>query len=140
MQLGISHSAGLGMLAVSPSRVGVDLEALRSVPVEEIAGATLTVREHRALHAEPRGLARSRSFLRCWTRKEAVLKAVGTGISTDLTKLESYAWIPGPAQMTTSGPGEPTTWQVTEVPVPDGWVASLALPLHTRGDVTVRQF
>lgn len=76
------------MLAVSRTPVGVDVEALRDVHVTELAGVTLTAAEQQVVLVmpEPR---RTRAFLRCWTRKEAVLKAVGVGITTSLTALET---------------------------------------------------
>jgi 4'-phosphopantetheinyl transferase len=138
--ISLSHSSGLGMLAVSPYPVGVDTEAVRDLAVEELTGDVLTRREHDAVLAAPEGPGRTRAFLRCWTRKEAVLKAAGVGIVTDLSRLETRAWSPGPAEVTTDVLAAPTTWQVAETPVPDGWTAAVAVPSGTGGDVTVRQF
>ncbi|MGW7465555.1 4'-phosphopantetheinyl transferase family protein [Streptomyces xantholiticus] len=127
------------MLAVAPFRIGVDAEAVRDVPVEELTGSVLTFREHDAVLAAPEGLGRTRAFLRCWTRKEAVLKAVGIGIVTDLTELETHAWTPGPAEVTTGALATPTTWHVADAQVPDGWTAAVAVPAGVGGDITVQQ-
>ncbi|MFF1650709.1 4'-phosphopantetheinyl transferase family protein [Streptomyces sp. NPDC058240] len=127
------------MLAVAPFPVGVDTEAVRNIPVEDITGNVLTPRERRAVLAEPEGSARTRLFLRCWTRKEAVLKAVGIGIVADLTTLETRAWAPGPAHVTTDALATPTSWWVTEAAVPDGWAAAVALPADAGRNVTVQQ-
>lgn len=126
------------MLAVAPYRVGVDAEAVRDVHVEEIMANVLTCREGEAVRAAPAGLGRTRAFLRCWTRKEAVLKAVGIGLATDLTALETRAWAPGPAEVTTDALAVPTSWDVLDVPVPDRWSASVAVPAGFGADVTVR--
>jgi 4'-phosphopantetheinyl transferase len=138
-RISISHSSGLGMLAVAPHRVGVDAEAVRDVPVDELMDNVLTRKEHDAVLATAEGLGRSRAFLRCWTRKEAVLKAAGIGIVTDLTELETRAWSPGPADVTTGALTAPTTWHVTDTPVPDGWTAAVAIPSDAGRDITVRQ-
>jgi 4'-phosphopantetheinyl transferase len=66
------------------------------------------------LPAADRAVAATRS----WTQKEAVLKAAGTGLRTD------------PAATVTSvgrTDGVVAGWKIRDVPVPDGWVASLAL-------------
>ncbi|UYQ64809.1 4'-phosphopantetheinyl transferase family protein [Streptomyces peucetius] len=127
------------MLAVAPFLVGVDAEAVRDLPVDELTDNVLTHREHDAVLAAPEGPGRARAFLRCWTRKEAVLKAAGVGIVTDLTRLETRAWAPGPAEVTTDALSGPTTWHVADTPVPDGWTAAVAVPAGFGGDVTVRQ-
>ncbi|MFC8419565.1 4'-phosphopantetheinyl transferase family protein [Streptomyces sp. NPDC057236] len=136
----LSHSGGLGMLAVSGCPVGMDVEALRDVHVAELADAALTPVEREVVLGmeEPR---RTRAFLRCWTRKEAVLKAVGVGLATSPSALETGADRPGPVEVTADiVPSAPVTWRVTDVPVPPGWVASLALPAGADEIIDVRQW
>ncbi|GGW13181.1 4'-phosphopantetheinyl transferase [Streptomyces capoamus] len=136
--LSISHSEGLGMLAVSPGPVGVDVEALRDVRVTELAGAALTAAEQQVVLGTPEP-RRARAFLRCWTRKEAVLKAVGIGITTSLTTLETSAAEPGPVVVTTDiASSGPVQWRVSDVSVPQGWVAFLALLATADEAVTVQ--
>jgi 4'-phosphopantetheinyl transferase len=55
---------------------------------------------------------------RAWTQKEAVLKARGTGLRDDPA-----------AAVTVIGRPEGTVagWEISDVPVPEGWVASLAV-------------
>jgi len=126
------------MLAVAPFPVGVDAEAVRDIPVADLSANVLTPREHRAVVAEPAGPARTRAFLRCWTRKEAVLKAVGIGIVTDLTGLETRSWAAGPAEVTSNALSTPTSWWVADAPVPEGWAAAVALPADASRNVTVQ--
>jgi 4'-phosphopantetheinyl transferase len=67
------------------------------------------------------------SFYRCWTRKEAYLKAKGTGLTTKLQAFE-VTFLPDvpPALLHTEVDGEdPSDWQVFELSVPDGYVAAL---------------
>ncbi|SEQ91048.1 4'-phosphopantetheinyl transferase [Streptomyces radiopugnans] len=136
--ISISHTTGLGLLAVSPFPVGVDVEAVRQVRTDELADTTTTPAERHALLAQPPGTARSTAFLRCWTRKEAVLKATGVGIGSDLNQLETRFWAPGPAHITTNATGTPTTWRVDTLPLPHPWIAALALPHHTPHAVTLQ--
>jgi len=80
----LSHSGATGVVAVSDTHeVGVDIELLRPVPdALDLSAAYFRAAEHAALQALPPAL-RATAFLRAWTRKEAVLKAVGTGLGLD---------------------------------------------------------
>lgn len=77
----LSHSGAMGLIALQRGvPLGVDVEVLREVPeLDEMAHACFTRDECRAL-ALLRPWAQQRAFLRCWTRKEACLKAVGLGL------------------------------------------------------------
>jgi 4'-phosphopantetheinyl transferase len=80
-----SHADGLAVIAVSHGRrVGVDIERDRDLDdAPDLAEACLTVRELEAFRATP-SASRSRAFLALWTRKEAVVKAAGGGLSIPL--------------------------------------------------------
>ncbi len=84
-----SHSSTLAVVAVSrgPS-VGVDIERLRAVPDGlGVADDLFTTHELASLRASIEA-ERSATFLRLWTRKEAVVKALGTGLSTPLSSFD----------------------------------------------------
>lgn len=82
VQFSLSHSAGLAVIAVSNSRtVGVDIEQLRVMPeATALAHRWFQPEEAAAIEAMPTA-RRSACFLTCWTRKEAILKAIGTGLA-----------------------------------------------------------
>lgn len=83
----LSHTGGMVACAVGPAETGVDVEALdRAVAPEALAPACLTPTETAALLGLPPA-ARPERFLRLWTLKEAVAKAMGEGLSRDLTRL-----------------------------------------------------
>jgi 4'-phosphopantetheinyl transferase len=78
-----SFSDQLLLLAVSNDyEVGIDIEVTRQVPeVRQIAAQNFSVAEQQALahkHYAPD------TFFSCWTAKEAVIKALGTGLSRPL--------------------------------------------------------
>jgi 4'-phosphopantetheinyl transferase len=75
----LSHSQSVAMLAVSRGGpVGVDVEDVK--PIEpEVAAAHFSASELADLSAL-QGDAWLIGFYRCWTRKEAVLKAEGVGL------------------------------------------------------------
>jgi 4'-phosphopantetheinyl transferase len=85
----VSHSEDLALVAVRRGgEIGVDLERLRPIAeAEAIARRYFTPREHAALAAAAPE-EKTSAFFRCWTRKEALLKAMGVGIGFPLDSLE----------------------------------------------------
>ena len=85
----VSHSGNHGLIALSATRrVGVDVE--ERVPerrlgllIEEVMG-----RDEQAELASLPGAERLRRFYRLWTFKEALIKALGTGFSTDPSQFQ----------------------------------------------------
>ncbi|KCZ97906.1 putative 4'-phosphopantetheinyl transferase [Hyphomonas polymorpha PS728] len=75
----LSHSDALAAFSVSEAAVGVDVERIKALP-EGVAGMVFSKTEIAALEAAPED-ARAVVFYRYWTAKEAVLKALGTGLS-----------------------------------------------------------
>ncbi|MBD0743130.1 4'-phosphopantetheinyl transferase superfamily protein [Streptomyces sp. CBMA152] len=73
--------------AVDGVRIGVDLERVRRASFGTLAPAVLSRGERSYLDGVPTE-HRDREFMRCWTRKEAVVKASGIGIEGDLRKVE----------------------------------------------------
>ncbi|MGW4234037.1 4'-phosphopantetheinyl transferase family protein [Streptomyces sp. NPDC004980] len=127
-RISISHSSGCFLLAVARVPVGVDVERIRAVDTDSMARVALTAAEHLHVRKAPPGIERSRAFLRCWTRKEAVLKAIGIGLAADLTGIETHPDHPDPARVTAGIPGTPDAWAVRDLPLPTGWTATVALP------------
>jgi len=80
----LSHSGAVGLLAIGrdgPDPVGIDVELLRDVPdAMQLAESTFDPHECGELGAVDVA-HRSATFLAGWTRREACLKAAGTGFS-----------------------------------------------------------
>jgi 4'-phosphopantetheinyl transferase len=75
----LSHSDHVAAFAVSEAVVGVDVERIKGLP-EGVADMVFSKPEITALEAEPED-HRPAAFYRSWAAKEAVLKALGTGLS-----------------------------------------------------------
>ena len=88
-EFNLAHSHGLALCAVSLGRVlGVDLEAIRPLEnAERIIGRFFSPREQAEFLALPVP-ERQSAFFRGWSRKEAFLKATGTGLSTALDSFD----------------------------------------------------
>lgn len=92
LHFNLSHGGDAWFCGISSDReIGVDVETRRQVPsAERLATRVLSGAERAALSAlEPSDAAtRDAAFLRCWTRKEAVLKAAGSGFSWAAREIE----------------------------------------------------
>lgn len=127
--ISISHTRGCGLLAVAGHPVGADVEhGRRRAWSPEMAAKALTPAERAHVGAIAGAEERNRAFLRCWTRKEAVLKAVGTGIVADLSALETRPADPGPVPVRTAVPGVPARWRAVDLVLPAPYLGSLAYP------------
>jgi 4'-phosphopantetheinyl transferase len=80
----LSHTGDLAMLAVSwAAPVGVDVEAVRPTPdMPGLASQVMHPAELLAFGRLPPS-EQTEAFFTLWTRKEALLKAMGVGLSTD---------------------------------------------------------
>ena len=89
LEFNVSHSGELALCAVSRARaVGVDVEAIRpDFATRETARRFFSPAESAALEALP-STQQVEAFFACWTRKEAYMKARGTGIALGLDRFE----------------------------------------------------
>lgn len=124
-----SRSGDLAVFAISQARpVGVDVEAMREMRgAEEIVGHCFSRRErlaYRALDPPDKPLG----FLNCWTRKEAFVKALGTGMSFSYDRFD-VSLAPGePARLlrVDGQSGDAAGWQLEAFAPREGFVAALA--------------
>lgn len=133
IRFSVSHSHGMALYAVAREReVGVDLERVRpDLAVGEIAERFFSRWEVATLRALPAELQRQ-AFFRCWTRKEAYIKARGEGLSLPLEQFD-VSLAPGkPAALlgTRPDPSEASRWSLQELCPVHGYVAALAVEAH----------
>ncbi|WP_416957771.1 4'-phosphopantetheinyl transferase family protein [Streptomyces sp. Agncl-13] len=114
----LSHSGGLALLGLAARPLGVDVERVPAPELVRDAARSLHPVE-RAELARTSPECRPVAFARCWTRKEAYLKATGEGLSG--------AALRGVYLGTGRRPAEPPRGRVADVDVPAGWTAACAL-------------
>lgn len=104
----VSHSGDWVLIGVASAReVGVDVERIRPVPeYEHIAERYFAPAELTYIRAQPEA-DRLLSFFRCWTLKEAFVKAVGTGLGMRLASVEVSIGSDEPSLLRTPGGVEP---------------------------------
>lgn len=129
----LSHSCDVAVVAVSRGReVGVDVEQIRrDNDLLDIAAHYFAPEERAALRllsTEERRFG----FFRCWTRKEAYLKARGDGMSLDLHAFSVSLGPNEPAALIASaeGPAELKRWKLADLKLQDGYAAALAVEGH----------
>ena len=130
LRFNLSHTEGMSMLAVAlDTAVGIDIEAVR--PMDDWLGVAQS-------HFSPREIAvlneteqsdRQNAFFRCWTRKEAFLKAHGRGLSIPLDSFAvSVAAEATPALLEcTWGPEETKRWSLMSLDVGTKFAGALAV-------------
>ncbi len=89
LDFSLSHSGGSALLAVSDGpRIGADIEEIRDDPMlESVARFLFSSREIEAL-GKISAADRLHAFYRCWTCKEAFVKATGAGLGADMASFE----------------------------------------------------
>ena len=130
VEFNVSHSGNAALLAFARGRaLGVDVEYTREdFDHEAIAARFFSENERRQLAALAPA-ERYRGFFRCWTRKEAYIKAVGTGLSLPLDQFDvSLKPEDENALLATRPDGaEAALWSMREVPAGEGYVAALCV-------------
>lgn len=123
----LSHSGKLALIAVAGSDVGVDLEKVRHLEsLTEIARRHFSEVEFAALDAL-HGDARQLAFYRCWTRKEAYIKALGEGLSMPLDTFDVSLCEKPEFLACRDGREEPRNWSMLDVTPGPEFVAAAAL-------------
>lgn len=124
----VSHSGELALMSVGKQPLGVDLEQWREVAdADLVARRFFTPNEVAAQRAAPDG---NQLFLRHWTRKEAVIKAVGRGLSMPLNTFDISAADAGQADagqiVQINEAGGEQRWHVRDLDPAEGYLAALA--------------
>jgi 4'-phosphopantetheinyl transferase len=87
LHFNLSHSADLAVLAVSPTyEIGVDIEEKKALQ-EDVASHFFSPKEQATLSVVSPETYLDH-FYRCWTRKEAFVKAHGAGLSLALDSFD----------------------------------------------------
>ena len=126
IQFNVSFSGELALCALALSPLGIDLEACRHVEnAALVAKHFFTAQEIDVQNAaeDP-----NQVFLRHWTRKEALIKATGSGLSVPLNSFD-VSWPSDDMARSATLPeasGNLTSWWLRDLVPCSGWLAALA--------------
>ena len=124
----LSHSGGLACLAITQDvEIGADIEAYREVE-DAVAERFFAPKEYAKLSVLP-SVEWLAGFFRIWTRKEAVVKAIGEGLSIPLDAFDVTVDPKAPPLMTRLDPtrGRVEDWSLVHLAMGEAMVGALAV-------------
>ena len=130
LQFNVSHCDGLALLAfVRDREIGVDVERVRPQDdVKKLAERFFSLNEREKLRSLS-GDELHGAFFRCWTRKEAYIKATGDGLSLPLHQFD-VSIEPDAAQAliaTRPDAAEAERWTISNLRIIPGYAAAVAV-------------
>ena len=130
LRFNLSHSGERALLAVSEGQeIGIDIEKHRPIEIDLLARRFFAPAESDALHALDSS-DQIPAFFRCWTRKEAFIKAIGDGLfgypldGFEVSVAEDDS--PQLLRSCTADPDAVARWRIVSLPVEPGYAAALA--------------
>ena len=129
LHFNLSHSRDLVLIAVTAGAdIGVDLERISdTVEVDEVAAIVFSPAEIAVLNrlSPPQ---KRQAFFNGWTRKEAIVKALGEGLGYPVRQL-TVSIAPSERVRLIQAEGETmngSRWSLQSLPAPTGYVAAVA--------------
>jgi 4'-phosphopantetheinyl transferase len=129
IRFNMSYAGDMVVLGISRRyRIGVDIERVR--PLDQasiIMDSFFTYEERRALRKMSSHL-QMEAFYRCWSRKEALLKATGDSLSRALDSVNTLPMLDEShrAVVDVGGENGKTKWTVLTLPPISGYTAAVA--------------
>lgn len=129
LEFNLSDSQDIALAAVTLHQpIGVDVERVRDVPELDSITPTILAPEELGYLRKCEGTDRVAAFLRFWTCKEAIIKAMGVGLSANLKRIVVDAESAAAGRwFTVHVPTSGRTWSVRSLPVDGGYQAALAM-------------
>jgi 4'-phosphopantetheinyl transferase len=129
IRFNVSHSGDLALFAITlDCEIGVDIERIHAM--QDFAGIAkrfFSTEEEMDLMSLPED-QREAAFFRCWTRKEAYIKAIGDGFSAPLDGFAVTLRVDAPARLThiAGDASAAAAWTVHDLEIEAGYAAALA--------------
>jgi 4'-phosphopantetheinyl transferase len=128
LRFNMSHSGSVALYAVTEGReIGVDVEQVRAdFTNDDVARRFFSPYEVECLQALP-GEDRVEAFFRCWTRKEAYIKATGRGLSQPLDGFDVTLGPAKSAALLRNDDGTHERWTMAGIDVGPGYAGALVV-------------
>ena len=134
LRFNVSHTDGLALIAFVRTReIGIDVEKINGAPdARKLAERFFSLQERHSLE-NLSGDELHAAFFRCWTRKEAYVKARGEGLSLPLHQFDVSVAADEPQALQATRPdaSEAGRWIVRDLATIPGYVAALAVAEDT---------
>jgi 4'-phosphopantetheinyl transferase len=129
LQFNLTHSNGIAAIALtSDCQIGIDLEHMRRMhDMQQLADRYFCAEEAAEIMSLPPN-DRERAFFRCWTRKEAYIKAIGDGLSIPLDSFRVTVQHDADARLihAEGDSGAAKTWTLHDLVLATGYAAAVA--------------
>ena len=129
LQFNLTHSGGIAAVAFATGcQLGMDAEHIRPVEeMQQIANHYFAAEEAAELMLLPES-EREPAFFRCWTRKEAYIKAIGDGLSCALDSFQVTLLPNAPPRLIHIGGDRVAAemWSLHDLGLAPGYAAALA--------------
>lgn len=128
----LSHTRDMALYAMARNRrIGVDIECLDRPVYNDrlkLAERFFSEAEHRTLRMLPED-RQDAAFLRCWTRKEAFVKAIGDGLTCPLNEFDVTLSDREPPAITATrwDPLEAGRWAMVSMAPENGYIAAVVV-------------
>jgi 4'-phosphopantetheinyl transferase len=120
IQFSLAHSHEVVLYALAREcNVGVDVEYVREIPDIEQIGQRYFTKQENAVFRSLTGGRKTKAFFESWTRKEAYLKAIGTGFADEIPSVTNKRDLVGT-----------TGWSIMSFKPDPDYVAALAIEGH----------
>lgn len=128
LRFNMSHSHGMALYALTPEReIGVDVERIRAdFTSDDIARRFFSSSEVDVLCGLP-SADRVDGFFRCWTRKEAYIKATGRGLSQALDSFDVTLGQGDRVALLRNEDGSHERWTLVDIEVGPGYAGAAAV-------------
>jgi 4'-phosphopantetheinyl transferase len=130
LRFNVAHSGDAILWAFTRvRRIGIDVEKVRvDLNVSEIAERFFSLAERAELISLPDS-QQHEAFFRCWTRKEAYLKATGDGLSLPLDEFDVSISAAKPPRLLETRPDhfEATRWTMHSIDVGPAYASALVV-------------
>lgn len=130
LRFNLSHTTGMALLAITNNReIGVDIESIRSLSqADDIVVHYFAPGEIAVFNVLPEQ-EKSEAFFRCWTRKEAYIKARGDGLAMPLDSFDVSLARGEPARLlrVENELAELERWTLSDLNIAEDYAAALCV-------------
>ena len=130
----VTHSGGVILIALSKTGdVGIDVERIdSSINIMEIAESAFRQDEIEELRSIDSAEIRRLAFYRCWTQKEAIVKADGRGLSLPLStfKVPVLESSRSPVEIEQTSHEQGKRYILSDIPFDGPMVGAIAMDCH----------
>lgn len=129
LEFNLSDSQDIALAAVTLHQpIGVDVERVREIPELDCMTPSILAPQELECLQKHEGPERLAVFLRFWTCKEAIIKAMGVGLSANLKRIVVDAEAAAASRwFTVHVPTSGRTWSVRSLPIDGRYQAALAM-------------